>query len=82
MLDIFFLLPITRGLLEGLDDQRGSGWDDGDSGLSVLDGELHSDPETFLQKRSDSDFGVPGLHKIQTYPITSCLRDIFSDLLG
>jgi len=58
VLDIFLLLPITRGLLKGLDDQGGSGWNDGYSSLSVLDCELHSDPEAFLQERSDSYFDV------------------------
>jgi len=36
-----------RRTLQRADDQRRRGWDDGDLGLSVLDGELYGDPETF-----------------------------------
>jgi hypothetical protein len=45
MLDVLLLLAVARGLLEGLDDERGGGRDDGDSGLTVLDGELDGDAE-------------------------------------
>ena len=46
MLDVLLLLPVTRGLLEGLDDERRGGGNDGDSGLTVLDGQLDRDAET------------------------------------
>jgi len=48
VLDVLFLLTVTRRLLEGLDDERGRRWDDGDSGLTVLDGKADCDAETFL----------------------------------
>jgi len=48
VLDVLLLLPVTRRLLEGLDDEGGSGGNDGNSGLTVLDGETDSDTETFL----------------------------------
>ena len=48
MLDVLLLLSVTRGLLQSLDDQRRRGWNNGDLGLTILDGELDSDPETFL----------------------------------
>jgi hypothetical protein len=46
VLDVLLLLAVTRGLLKGLDDEGGSGWDDRDGGLTVLDGQLDSDTET------------------------------------
>jgi hypothetical protein len=46
VLDVLLLLAITRRLLEGLDDKGRSGWDDGDGGLTILDGETDSDTET------------------------------------
>lgn len=49
VLDVLLLLAITGRLLEGLDDQRGSGGHNGDSGLTVLDGELDSYAQAFLQ---------------------------------
>lgn len=48
VLDVLFLLSVTRGFLEGFDDQRGSGWHDGDGGLTVLDREFHGHTQTFL----------------------------------
>jgi hypothetical protein len=47
VLNVLLLLAVTRGLLQGLDDKRRSRGDDGDGGLTVLDGELDSDTETF-----------------------------------
>jgi len=47
--NIFLFFAIARWLLECLDDERGSGWDDGDGGLTVLDGESYGNSETFLQ---------------------------------
>jgi hypothetical protein len=46
VLDVLLLLAVTRGLLEGLDDQRGSGGHNGDGGLTVLDGETDGHTET------------------------------------
>jgi hypothetical protein len=46
VLDVLLLLAVARGLLEGLDDKgRGRG-NDGNGGLTVLDGQLDSDPQT------------------------------------
>ena len=48
MLDVLLLLAVARWLLEGLDDEGGCGWNDGDGGLAVLDGESDSDTESLL----------------------------------
>ena len=48
MLDVLLLFSISRGLLEGLDDKGGCGGNDGDSGLTILNGEFDGDTETFL----------------------------------
>lgn len=45
MLDVLRFLAVTLGLLEGLDDERGGGWDHRDLGLTVLHGELDGDAE-------------------------------------
>ena len=46
MLDVLLLLAVSGRLLKGLDDEGGSGGNDGDGGLTVLDGELHGDAKT------------------------------------
>ena len=46
VLDVLLLFAVTRGLLEGLDDQRGGGGNDRDGGLTVLDGQADGDAET------------------------------------
>lgn len=46
VLDVLLLLTVTRGLLESLDNQGGSGGNDRDGGLTVLDGEADRDTET------------------------------------
>lgn len=46
VLDVLLLLAVTRGLLEGLDDQGRSGGNDRDGGLTVLDGQADGDTET------------------------------------
>ena len=51
MLDVLLLLAVTRGLLEGLDDERRGGGDDGDGSLTILDRESDCDAETFLYCR-------------------------------
>lgn len=46
VLDVLLLLAVTRGLLEGLDDQGRGGGHDGDGGLTVLDGQADGHAET------------------------------------
>lgn len=46
VLDVLLLLPVARGLLEGLDDERRGRGNDGDLGLTVLDGQPDGDTET------------------------------------
>lgn len=53
MLNVLLLLSVTGWLLECSDDQRRSGGDDRHCGLTVLDGELYGDPETFLQQHQN-----------------------------
>ena len=48
MLDVLFLLSVTGRLFQSSDDEGRGGGNDRDSGLSVLDGELDGDTETFL----------------------------------
>jgi len=48
VLDVLLLLTVPRGLLEGFDDERGGRGDDGDGGLTVLDGQADGDAEAFL----------------------------------
>ena len=43
MLDVLLLLAVSRGLLECLDDERGCGRDDGNGGLTVLNGQADGD---------------------------------------
>ena len=46
VLDVLLLLPVTRGLLKGLDDERRGRRNNRDSSLTVLDGQLDRDTET------------------------------------
>jgi hypothetical protein len=46
VLDVLLLLAVTRRLLEGLDDKGRGGGNNGDSGLTVLDGQADGDTET------------------------------------
>lgn len=48
VLDVLLLLAVTGGLLEGADDEGRGGRDDGNGGLTVLDGELDGHTETLL----------------------------------
>ena len=48
MLDVLLLLSVAGGFLQGLDDERRGRGDDGNRGLTVLDGELDGDTESFL----------------------------------
>jgi hypothetical protein len=47
VLDVLLLLAVTRRLLEGLDHEGRSRGNDRDRSLTVLDGELDGDTETF-----------------------------------
>jgi hypothetical protein len=82
VLDVLLLLAVTRWLLEGLDDEGGSGWDDRHGCLTVLDGESDSDAESFLYSENQL-VGSSSLWRyfVCAYPVTSCLCDVFSDLL-
>lgn len=46
MLDVLLLLPVSRWLLEGLDNERRGGGNNRDGGLTVLDGQLDGDAKT------------------------------------
>lgn len=48
MLDVLLLLAVPWGLLKGTDDKGRSRGNNGDGGLTVLDGQLDSDTKTFL----------------------------------
>jgi hypothetical protein len=48
VLDVLLLFAVSWRLLEGLDDERRCRWNDRDSSLTILDGELHSNAKTFL----------------------------------
>lgn len=48
VLDVLLLLAVPRGLLQSLDNQSGGRGNDGDGGLTVLDGELDGDTEALL----------------------------------
>ena len=54
MLDVLLLLAVTGRLLKCLDDKGGGGWDDGNSGLTVLDGESDGDSQSFLHNTYSS----------------------------
>lgn len=83
VLDVLLLLAVTRGLLEGLDDERRSSGDNRDSSLTVLDGQLDGDTETFLSMVSVRKKILVFLcYSNCTHPVTGSLGDIFTDLLG
>ena len=46
VLDVLLLLAVPGRLLEGLDDEGRSGGNDGDGGLTVLDGQPDGDAQT------------------------------------
>lgn len=46
VLDVLLLLAVTGRLLEGLDDEGRSGGNNGDGGLTVLDGQADGNTET------------------------------------
>jgi hypothetical protein len=94
VLDVLLLLPVAGGLLEGADDERRSGGDNRDGGLTVLDGELDGHAETLLHVGRTAvlslENGLPRSlrrdravgEELIPYPVTSGLGDIFTDLLG
>ena len=45
-LTVLDLLAVAGGLLEGLDNERGGAGNDGDGGVTVLNGEADRDPQT------------------------------------
>lgn len=48
MLDVLLLLAVPWGFLERLDDEGGCRGDNGDGGLTILDGESDGNTKTFL----------------------------------
>lgn len=48
VLDVLLLLAVTGRLLQGTDDEGRGGGNNRNRGLTVLDGELDGDTETFL----------------------------------
>jgi hypothetical protein len=81
VLDVLLLLAVTGRLLKGLDDEGRGGGNDGDGSLTVLDAELDGDTESFLYGELDIEIS-PYLEFGVTYPVSSGLGDIFTDLLG
>jgi hypothetical protein len=79
VLDVLFLLAVARRLLQGADDERRGGGNDGDGGLTVLDGQADGDTETFLCGLLEK-LEAAGMR--MSYPVAGSLRDIFTDLLG
>lgn len=60
MLDVLLLLAVTRGLLQRTDDERRGCRDDGNGGLTVLDGELDGDTESLLYiMKTGCKFRIP-----------------------
>ena len=49
MLDVLLLLSVPGRFLQGFDDEGGCGWDNGNGSLTVLDGKLYCDSQTFLK---------------------------------
>lgn len=62
MLDVLLLFAVSRGLLEGLDNEGGCGRNDGDSGLTVLNSEFDGDTETFLYFTENIHVSCPPPH--------------------
>ena len=73
VLDVLLLLAVSRGLLQGLNDQGGGGGNDGDSGLTVLDGELNGDTEALLlvEKKNLGQPAIPLPLRIRGFSIPS-----------
>lgn len=86
VLDVLLLLAVTRGLLEGLDDKGRGGGNNRDSGLTVLDGESDRDTETLLQisktRVSNLRPRTESFDRAISYPVTSVLGNVFTNLLG
>lgn len=82
MLDVLLLLAVTGRLLEGTDDEGRGGGNNRDRGLTVLDGELDGDTETFLLiarlRVSDSVSSMTCSGKRGANPVTGSLGNIFT----
>ena len=79
VLDVLHLLSVPGGLLQGLDDQGGSGGNYGDCGLE-LRAEL-----LFLSLSPSSHLSVLNLQldsNLQTLPLSGVLGNVVTDLLG
>lgn len=48
MLDVLFLLAVSRRFLQSFDDEGGSRGHDGNGSLSILNSELYCDTKAFL----------------------------------
>lgn len=48
VLNVLLLLPVARGFLQGSDNEGGCGRNDRNSGLAVLDSELHRNTKSLL----------------------------------
>ncbi len=79
MFDVLLLLPVSWRFFQSFDDKRGCRRDNGDSCLSVLDGEFDGDTKTFLEKDVRKDRGI--LLR-GAYPITSGFCNVFTNFLG
>jgi len=55
VLDVLLLLSVSGWLFQGSYDKGRSGWDDRDSGLTVLDRKLDGDTEAFPVTSSFGD---------------------------
>ena len=79
VLDVLHLLPVPGRLLQGLDDQGGSGGNYGDCGLE-LRAEL-----LFLSLSPSSHLSVLNLQldsHLQAFPLSGVLGNVVTDLLG
>ncbi len=63
MLDVLLLLSVSGGFLKGFDDERRRGWDDGNGGLTVLDGKLYCDSQTFLKRANGQTLQASNFHR-------------------
>lgn len=76
VLDVLLLLAVTRGLLEGLDDERRGRGNNGDGGLTVLDGQLDRDAETLPVASSLGDIFTDLCTPLAVVPLGSIGLDV------